>query len=306
MRQKFFSHFAACIFLVAASVPVAAYSGEMVYIPAGSFEMGSNSGASDNRPEHSVFLSGYSIGKYEVTRGEYGQFKDAGGYSNRSYWSDDGWAWKEANQRTEPGYWTAQQNWGTGNFQQTEQHPVAGVSWYEAEAYCRWAGVRLPTEAEWEKAARWTGVYSRVYPWGDTWNNENSNNAGDSLYPGYQTAPVGSYPGGASPYGSLDMSGNLNEWSADWKGFNYYSETPVGGWVNPTGPIAGTWKVYRGGSWSYSTDSYNQSAGRGETLPGDTHNYIGFRVAAPVPEPSSLLALVWGVGVLSMLRRRAR
>jgi len=140
------------------------YPGQMVYIPAGSFLMGNN-GAEPysycgELPQHSVYLSGYWIGKYEVTRGEYQQFMNAGGYSNPAYWSSAGWSWKGS--RTQPYYWAEQQDWGTGTFTQTSNHPVVGVSYYEAEAFCNWAGGHLPTEAQWEKAARWTGSYPNV------------------------------------------------------------------------------------------------------------------------------------------------
>ena len=135
------------------------YTGEMIYIPAGSFLMG-NSGVGDDAtysfsnelPQHSVTLSAYYIGKYEVTRGEYREFMDAGGYTTQSYWSAAGWSWKGS--RTQPDYWSASQDWGTGTFTQTDNHPVVGVCYYEAEAFCNWAGGHLPTEAQWERAAR--------------------------------------------------------------------------------------------------------------------------------------------------------
>ncbi len=219
-----------------------AYIGEMIYIPAGSFLMG-NSGVGDDAiyslawefPQHSVTLSGYYIGKYEVTRGEYAEFMNAGGYSTRSYWSTDGWSWKVSNNATQPCDWAAVQNWGSpGSFTQTDSSPVVGVTYYEAEAFCNWAGGHLPTEAQWEKAARWTGSHPNVYPWGDTWDAEKCNNWYDTLYPGNQTSPVGSYPSGASPYGCMDMAGNVWEWCQDWFGGTYYStaKRPTGACVH--------------------------------------------------------------------------
>ena len=261
---------------------------EMVYVPAGSFLMGtpdSYTGDHDSaeHPEHSVYLSGYWIGKYEVTRGEYRAFMNAGGYSNPAYWSSDGWSWKVGNGHTQPYYWAASQSWGTGTFTQTENHPVVGVTYYEAEAFCNWAGGHLATEAQWEKAARWTGSSPRVYPWGDTWDAEKCNNLYDHNpagggYARYQTAPVGSYPSGASPYGCHDMAGNVWEWCKDWYGSTYYSQTPSGGWSDPQGPTSGSGRVRRGGSWNDS-DIYCRCAGRGGSNPSYDWNDLGFRLA---------------------------
>ncbi len=245
------------------------YPGQMVYVPAGSFLMG-NSGvgndgvyywywsSSNELPQHSVYLSGYWIGKYEVTRGEYRQFMNAGGYSHQAYWSSEGWSWKVSNSRTEPSdCWAASQDWYGGRpFTQTDNHPVVAVSYYEAEAFCNWAGGHLATEAQWEKAARWTGTHPNVYPWGGVWDPEKCNNWYDTNPAGgggpyrYQTAPVGSYPSGVSPYGCQDMAGNVWEWCKDWYGSNYYSQTPSGGWNNPQGPTSGSYRVQRGGGWS--------------------------------------------------------
>jgi formylglycine-generating enzyme required for sulfatase activity len=232
------------------NVVVGPYPGEMIYIPAGSFLMG-NSGVGNDAaysscselPQHSVNLSAYYIGKYEVTRGEYRQFMNAGGYSNPAYWSSAGWSWKVGNGRTQPAYWDASQNWGSppGTFTQTDNHPVVGVSYYESEAFCNWAGGHLPTEAQWEKAARWTGTHPNVYPWGDAWDQQKCNNWYDSLYPGYQTAPVGSYPSGVSPYGCQDMAGNVWEWVQDWY-VSYAGSTCPFDYTNSS-------RVLRGGSW---------------------------------------------------------
>lgn len=140
--------------------------------------------SADELPQHSVNLSGYSIGKYEVTRGQYRQFMNAGGYTNPAFWSSAGWAWKGT--RTEPDYWAASQDWeypygdGSGWFTQTDDYPVVGITYYEAEAFCNLAGGHLPTEAQWEKAARWTGSYPNVYPWGDVWDAEKCNSRDDT------------------------------------------------------------------------------------------------------------------------------
>ncbi|MCX6344676.1 MAG: SUMF1/EgtB/PvdO family nonheme iron enzyme [Armatimonadetes bacterium] len=227
------------------------YTGEMISIPAGSFAMGTldsyvASHNADEHPQHPVALGAYSIGKYEVTRGEYRKFINAGGYSNVLYWSTDGWSWKVGINRTEPTSWTASQNWGTppGAFTQTDNHPVVGVCYYEAEAFCNWAVGHLPTEAQWERAARWTGSRANVFPWGDTWDAEKCNNWNDSLYPGSQTAPFGSYSSFPSPSGCQDMAGNAWEWCKDWYLVDYYSQSPTS---DPQGPASGSSRVLRGG-----------------------------------------------------------
>lgn len=268
------------------------YTGDMVQIPSGSFLMGNSNAGGDaldgspfpqEYPQHSVYLSAYSIGKYEVTRGEYKKFIDAGGYSNQSYWSSDGWSWKVAWNCTQPAYWAASQNFNTGVFTQTDNHPVVGVSYYEAEAFCNWAGGHLPTEAQWEKAARWTGSYPNAYPWADNWDPDKCNNYFDHNTAGggsskYQTAPVGSYPASVSPYGCQDMAGNAWEWCQDWYGSTYYSETLPGGWNNPTGPTNGVSRVLRGGSFAgWYVDC--RCAYRNFLLPYNADNASGFRLA---------------------------
>jgi iron(II)-dependent oxidoreductase len=261
------------------------YKGKMINIPAGSFLMGNNGyeyGFEDDgeHPQHWVTLSAYSIGKYEVTRGEYRQFMNAGGYTNSAYWSTDGWSWKVSSNRTEPRYWAARQNWYESPpqpFTQTDNHPVVGMTYYEAEAFCNWAGGHLPTEAQWEKAARWDG-HPRVYPWGDNWDQEKCNNWDDSLYPRYQTAPVGSYPAGASPYGCQDMAGNVYEWCKDWYDNSYYSSSPSN---DPPGPSSGSLRVLRGGVWHtvYDFPYACRSANRMYCGPGEPWGYLGFRLA---------------------------
>ncbi len=230
----------------------------MIYIPAGSFLMGTPTSyvgthEESEHPQHSVYLSTYSIGRYEITRGEYREFINAGGYSNRLYWSSEGWSWRVSNNRTEPACWSIYQDWGTGTFVQTDNHPVGGVSYYEAEAFCSWAGGHLPTEAQWEKAARWNAStgYPNAYPWGNAWDAEKGNNYYDTNPSGggyfkRQTAPVGSYPAGASPYGCQDMTGNVWEWCKDWYGSAYYATSPA---LDPQGPTSGTCRLLRGGSW---------------------------------------------------------
>ncbi len=241
-------------------------TGEMVYIPAGNFTMGSTSGYGDEQPVHTVYLDAYYIDKYEVTNGQYKQFIDAGGYNNSSYWTTDGWTWKTSNSMTQPYYWTDTTfGYGAGR----ENLPVVEVSWYESYAYANWAGKRLPTEAEWEKAARWTD--ERTYPWGEgidsTKCNYNSNIG--------HTTSVGNYESGKSYYGCYDMAGNVWEWCQDWYGTPY----PSGTVSNPTGPATGSYRVERGGSW-YNDDDDCRTANRSYNYPFYRNFSIGFRCAS--------------------------
>ncbi len=269
---------------VAITASDSAYTGQMIYIPAGSFLMG-NSGVGDDAtydyywelPQHSVTLSAYYIGKYDVTRGQYQQFMNAGGYFNPAYWSSGGWNWVLETGATQPQYWAAVQNWGTGNFTQTDSYPVVGVTYYEAEAFCNWAGGRLPTEAQWERAARWTGSHPNVYPWGDVWDAEKCNNYYDhnSAGGGYeacQTSPVGSYPSGASPCGCMDMAGNVWQWCQDWYKSYPGSSSPF--------DYTNSYRVPRGGGWlNYIYYLDYRCACRDFGSPYDLYVDYGFRLA---------------------------
>jgi iron(II)-dependent oxidoreductase len=271
--------------------------GELITVPAGTFLMGNNGNEPFSSiaelPQHTVDVPAYQIGKYEVTRGEYCRFMEGGGYEDPSYWSEEGWNWKQKIKRTEPEQWAAEQQWvghgyGPHRFTQTDKHPVVGVTYYEAEAYCKWAGGRLPTEPEWEKAARWTGTHSNVFPWGDAWDPEKCNHLKDSNPAGggmerLQSAPVGSYPAGASPYRCMDMVGNAYEWVADW--FKTYpgAKQPV--------DYTGERRFPRGGCWDDGAKN-NRCAYRGWSLPPDRSgpnperdcDFIGFRVARTVKD----------------------
>lgn len=195
--------------------------------------MGSEAGREDERPCHEVYLDAYEIDKYEVSNARYKIFVDAGGYSNPSLWSAGGWAWRTRFGISAPRYWSDPE-WNDPAF------PVIGVAWFEAEAYCRFSGLRLPTEAEWEKAAR--GTDGRRFPWGEDWDPSKANGPPH----GTRTTPIGMYFAGVSPFGLHDMAGNAWEWVADWYGESYYVESPAS---NPPGPVAGTEKCFRGGSW---------------------------------------------------------
>lgn len=215
----------------------------MVYVPTGEFQMGSTEGDSDEAPVHTVALDGFWIDRTEVTNAQYGKCVTA----DKCDPSDDS---------------------GDSRFNGDDQ-PVVGVSWHDAVAYCEWAGGRLPTEAEWEYAAR--GSEGLTYPWGNEWEwdgNFNSDCGSDTFE---CTAPVGSFPAGASWIGALDLSGNVWEWVADW-----YGDYPSGRQVNPTGPQSGEDRVLRGGSWLDYKDAA-RGACRFRITPTITYNYIGFR-----------------------------
>ena len=221
--------------------------GEMVLVPAGEFWMGSDE-ADDERPRHKVSLGDYYIDKYEVTNALYKRFMDATSRSAPSYWTD-------------------------AKFNDAAQ-PVVGVSWHDAEAYCKWAGKRLPTEAEWEKAAR--GTDGRKYPWGNQWDAARTNSGeGGPRKP----VAVGSYPNGVRPYGAHDMAGNVREWVADWYDSAYYRASPE---RNPQGPASGSFRVLRGGSWDHYAFAL-RAAYRSFFTPDYRNDGIGVRCARGAP-----------------------
>jgi gamma-glutamyl hercynylcysteine S-oxide synthase len=223
---------------------------EMIKIPAGEFLMGSNDvDALDNEmSRHQVNLNTYFIDRYPVTCKDFGDFIQAGGYKIPQYWSDAGWTWlhsetsKQANKQRikQPLYWHDDAAW--------DNHPVCGVSYYEAEAYAKFVGKRLPTEAEWEKAARWDvqASISRKYPWGEEPKTEYCNCATNISQ--FQTTPVNAYPQGKSAFGMYDALGNVWEWTSSWfdgyPGFTYY---PYTGYSQVY--FDGEHRVLKGGSW---------------------------------------------------------
>lgn len=254
----------------------------MAHIPAGNFYMGSPFQQTtkyynqcktfdkscklwwfrDERPRHSVYLKEYWIDRYEATNADYMEFVLATGAHSALDDSCETKGCKDGNL------------WDGVSFPKViSEQPVIQVSWHDADAYCRWRGKRLPTEAEWEKAAR--GPSGKLYPWG----NEpvtRDRAVYKKKWQGIKTlAPVGSHPKGASIYGVHDMAGNVWEWVSDWYQLDYYRNSPL---RNPQGPPDGKYKIVRGGSWINNPDTLH-GAFRRWSLPEVRFNDTGFRCA---------------------------
>ena len=222
--------------------------GAMVVVPGGEFMMGSAAGDSDEQPEHKVNVDAFSMDVYEVTVGQYAAFLQAKGIDQPS-------------------------DWKTMNQPAHQKRPIANVDSTEAAAFCKWAGKRLPTEAEWEKAAR--GTDGRLYPWGNDAPTPLHANFGKPEWNNHGVlAPVGTFEAGKSPYGIYDMAGNVWEWVSDWYDYNYYKSSPS---LNPTGPSSGGTKAIRGGAWN-SNPRAMRSSNRSLISPTD-QGLNGFRCA---------------------------
>ncbi len=240
----------------------------MVLVPAGPFPRGSleDEGLPEERPRRTLHLSAFEIDVVPVTFGDFAAFIEAGGYQDEVLWTPEGWAARQREGWLHPRF-HKEPEWA--HVTDAEQ-PVCGISFHEAEAYARWAGKRLPTEAEWEKVAR--GTDGRIYPWGDAWEEGRCSFRGG---PVRAAPPVGGFPSGASPYGALDMAGGVWEWCSDWYGPRYYEVAPE---VDPPGPATGELKVARGGAWN-AMPLQNRAANRNAWRPVARFSNLGFRCA---------------------------
>lgn len=213
----------------------------MVVVPAGEFLMGANDARPDEKPQRRVFLKAFSIDKFPVTNQ---QFQKLGMKPANDY----------GKQFSGPG------------------QPVVGVTWNQAKEFCEKVGKRLPTEAEWEKAAR--GTDGRKYPWGNSWD---LNKLITGINSGGKPHPIQrDYKKHGTPFGAVDMVGNVTEWVADWYGETYYQKSPT---QNPKGPASGEKKVARGGNWKFSYDGLFRVSARARSEPATSFNYVGFRCA---------------------------
>jgi formylglycine-generating enzyme required for sulfatase activity len=270
---------------------------DMVLVPAGAFWMGSQtediqmrvdecrkSVRPENRekcdewfrdegPQRQVFLDAFYMDRYEVTNALFERFAAANAYRTTAEVEGWGWVFQPSDgrrDRVKGATWRAPGGPGTTA---PPTHPVVQVSWFDADAYCKWSGKRLPTEAQWEKAAR--GVDGRRYPWGEDWDTARANGAMSVK----GTRPVGSYAAGASPYDIHDMAGNVFEWVADWHDTAYYRTGPD---RNPPGPATGELRLLRGGGW-HSSPGAIRVASRGTGAQDFRYNYTGFRCAKGLP-----------------------
>ena len=247
---------------------------EMMPVPAGEFLMGSTDAdpkaGDDEKVQHPVYLDAFWMDRTEVTNARYVQFLNSLGEHAGACGGHDC-----VETRVEDTYSHILEMDGHYSVERGfEAHPATQVSWYGAQAYCAWAGARLPTEAEWEKAAR--GTDGRLYPWGNEAPDCEKAQYGDC---GGATVPVGGRLAGASPYGVLDMAGNVWEWVGDWYDPGYYSVSPE---RNPQGPDSGVRRVFRGGSWGY-LPAFLRAADRARNRPTYAGFNVGFRCAAQEP-----------------------
>jgi serine/threonine-protein kinase len=254
---------------------------EMVFVPAGEFLMGSEELGDDERPAHQVYLDGFWIDRYEVTNERFARFVDATDYQTTAEKRGWGWVWKGSEwEKVEGADWRHPHS-PDSSIEGKMDHPVVLISWNDADTYCRWAGKRLPSEAQWEKAARGPSTalrqgseqgsgHGRRYAWGDEFDSARANTKESKRE---DTTPVGSFsPQGDSPYGASDMTGNVWEWCADW--FKAYpgNEFPDAGYGEK-------YKVLRGGSWPFD-EVYARTSFRHKVSPDYTYDFVGFRCSS--------------------------
>ncbi len=267
------------------TVAVAPAPGTMVRFPGGRVTLGTDdrSVAYDNEgPAHEVELSPFHIGAHPVTNGEYRAFVDAGGYDERDCWSGAGWAWRRDEGLEAPRYWAREEDGWVERFMDRTvsldpHRPVGHVCYWEADAYARWAGMRLPTEAEWEAAAAWDPEEerARLYPWGEDAPTPLHANLDAQLF---ETTPVGAYPQGRSPVGCWDMLGNVWEWtSTDFHGYPGYRTFPYPEYSEAF--FGSEYKVLRGGSWATRFGAIRNTF-RNWDYPIRRQIFSGFRCAA--------------------------
>ena len=274
----------------------------MVLIPAGEFLMGvpEGEGSFDESPQYKVYLDSYYIDQYEVTNAQFKEFVEATGYvtyaerkGSGEVWNPMEWGplslltlpgvnWRYPNTwigKDEPNPnegWKKNrphpEAWENYNFDDRMNYPVVQVSWNDAQAYTAWTGKRLPTEAEWEKAAR--GTDGRKWPWGNEFDRDNEDVTVHTNIGSEGPLPVGCFPAGISPYGVYNLAGNVQEWVADWYAPDYYANSLLN---NPKGPNIGEFRVRRGGSWKQFKSYQVLSANRAYQLPDYSSNFVGFR-----------------------------
>ncbi|MEI7831813.1 MAG: SUMF1/EgtB/PvdO family nonheme iron enzyme [bacterium] len=255
---------------------------EMVRVPSGKFTMGTTEEALtgylkdnpgytresfiDEMPPHEVELDAYYIYKNEVTVGQYRKFLAS---NNGRLPDEPAWKWQD-------------------------NQPIVNVSWDDAKAYANWAGATLPTEAQWEMAAR--GTDGRIYPWGNTWDASKARCSTKIFSDAWQPSAVGSYPGGASPYGCLDMAGNVWEWCDDFYSPDFYLKSPT---KFPAGPATGATHILRGGSWGDYNPNYFRSTFRPSRTASTKSNDCGFRCVLLPPRkinPMDGATMLWMPG----------
>ena len=244
----------------------------MAHIPAGMFSMGSEDGEADEAPFHEVYLDSFWMDTMEITNKMYRLCVQAGSCKSP----------RETGSYTQASYY---------NNPKFADYPVVYVDWSMADTYCQWAGAHLPTEAQWERSA--SGEDDRIFPWGDSWDvdrrkrlnfadgNNPATTSDITLNDGFrENAPVGSFPGGRSPYGIYDTAGNVWEWVADWYDPAYYANSPANNPQGPSGPTAEiTMRALRGGSWVAANENVFHTSNRNGLDPSQSSESLGFRCA---------------------------
>jgi iron(II)-dependent oxidoreductase len=256
---------------------------ELIEIPAGSCTLGApaHGFAYDNeRPRHHTDVRGFMVGRAPIANATYLHFVEGGGYERREWWSDEGWSWKEEYDITHPGGWTADlaAEWRLGALEPLDlDRPVVHISWFEADAFARAHGVRLPTEIEWEKAATWDQEMqmARPYPWGEDPPEAGVHANVDLLSSG--PAPAGAHPAGSSPYGCLAMIGDVWEWTSSlFDGYPGFAAHPYREYSEVF--FGHGYRVLRGGSWA-SRARVATPTFRNWDLPQRRQIFSGLRIA---------------------------